>query len=270
MAEEKKNKNSWTRKLNKRFRLVVLNEEDLSEAAVYSHRLKTYLTYFLLTLVATAMLTTTFIFLSPVRTLVPGYKDIEQNVEFLTLRDRLLEIEEELKTQQVYTNGLKNMLVGNSPSELNNLSEIDQKMNDAIINRSENEQVIARSLDNLYFTAPVNGSVSAGFDREINHLGVDVLAPKSTPIKSILHGTVLSSDWTLETGNTIMIQHEGEVISVYKHNSTLLKKTGEKVKAGEAIAIIGNTGTLSDGPHLHFELWYDGLPIDPENFINFK
>ena len=99
---------------------------------------------------------------------------------------------------------------------------------------------------------------------------MDILAPKGTAIKTITSGVVISSDFNIETGNTITIQHPNDLISVYRHNSALLKSSGDKVSAGEAIAIIGNTGELTDGPHLHFELWYNGTAINPENFINFQ
>ena len=96
------------------------------------------------------------------------------------------------------------------------------------------------------------------------------MAPKNTAIKAIMDGYVFTSDWTLETGNTIGIQHTNNLISFYKHNSALLKKTGSFVKAGEAVSIIGNTGTLSNGPHLHFELWYNGKAVNPKNYIIFN
>ena len=95
------------------------------------------------------------------------------------------------------------------------------------------------------------------------------MAPKNTPIKASLDGFVIQSDWTMDSGNTIGVQHDNNVITFYKHNSSNLKKTGDKVKAGEAIAIIGNSGELTDGPHLHFEIWYQGKPMNPSDFIEF-
>jgi murein DD-endopeptidase MepM/ murein hydrolase activator NlpD len=125
-------------------------------------------------------------------------------------------------------------------------------------------------LEQMYFTPPLGGSISATFDPEKNHFGVDVVAPKNTPVKATMDGWVISSDWTLETGNTVAIQHTNNIVSFYKHNSALLKKAGSYVRAGEAIAIIGNTGELTDGPHLHFELWHRGKPVNPTDFVNFK
>ena len=102
------------------------------------------------------------------------------------------------------------------------------------------------------------------------HFGIDILAPKNTPVKAVLDGYVFMSDWTLETGYTLGIQHDNNVVSFYKHNSALLKKIGEFVSAGEALAIIGNSGTLSNGPHLHFELWHNGKPVDPASYVIFE
>ncbi|MFQ5448643.1 MAG: M23 family metallopeptidase, partial [Saprospiraceae bacterium] len=125
-------------------------------------------------------------------------------------------------------------------------------------------------LEQMYFSPPIGGVISAPFDKEKSHLGVDVIAPKNTPVKTVMDGWVIFSDWTLETGNTIAIQHTNNLVTFYKHNSALLKKTGNYVKAGEAIAIIGNTGELTDGPHLHFELWHSGKPVNPTDFVDFK
>ena len=121
-----------------------------------------------------------------------------------------------------------------------------------------------------YIASPiVGGRVTAGFDGEKKHFGIDITAPRNTPVQSILSGTVISSDETMDTGNVIAIQHEHNLVSFYKHNSVLLKKVGSFVSAGEAVAIIGNTGEMSDGPHLHFELWHNGKPVDPSNYIDF-
>jgi len=205
---------------------------------------------------------------------MPGYGDIEENSKFVELRKRLNVLEDELQTQIVYTEGLQNMLSGNKPdnipSSINSSQANNGVASQAISEANIKESRITRSLDNQYFVTPVIGSISAPFDKAINHLGVDILAPKGTAIKTISAGVVVGSDFTLETGNTISVQHANDVISVYKHNSALLKKTGDKISAGEAIAIIGNTGTLTDGPHLHFELWYKGNPVNPVNFIDFE
>jgi len=124
-------------------------------------------------------------------------------------------------------------------------------------------------LDELFFFSPLAGIISAPYDPKIAHYGVDVVSKKNEPIKSVADGTVILASWTQDAGYVIAVQHRSNVISVYKHNSSLLKKMGEFVSAGDVIAIIGNTGELTTGPHLHFELWYNGNPMDPEEFVSF-
>lgn len=119
-----------------------------------------------------------------------------------------------------------------------------------------------------FLFTPVEGTLSSKFDPDIEHYGIDIVAPKESIIKSVLDGTVVLASYTSDGGHVIQVQHSGDLISVYKHNSVLLKKTGDRIKAGESIAVIGNTGDHSDGPHLHFELWEKGLPVDPQLYLN--
>jgi len=202
-----------------------------------------------------------------VKRFIPGYGDVNSNPEFLELKEKVEFLEEELDNQEIYIDGITNLLDGVEEDKLASNSPIIESN----VKSSIQEGPISSTnvLDELFFINPVNGTISEGFMIDKKHFGVDVLAPKNTPIKSIMDGVILSSDWSLETGNTISIQHPSNIISVYKHNSVLLKETGSLVKAGEAIAIIGNTGTLSDGPHLHFELWYNGKPENPEEYFSF-
>ena len=117
---------------------------------------------------------------------------------------------------------------------------------------------------------PVNGSISEGYNIEDKHYAVDVVVAANTPVKATADGTIIFAEWTVETGYVIIIEHNQELISVYKHNSSITKTQGDLVKAGEVIAMSGNTGELSTGPHLHFELWSNGYPVNPTNFIDFQ
>lgn len=121
----------------------------------------------------------------------------------------------------------------------------------------------------IYLYTPLVGSVSAEYDAKIGHYGIDIVAPMNTIIKSVFEGTVILASWTSDGGYVIQIQHPNNLISVYKHNSVLLKKTGDKVEAGDAIAIIGDSGEETDGPHLHFEIWKNGAPVNPREFFSF-
>jgi murein DD-endopeptidase MepM/ murein hydrolase activator NlpD len=126
-----------------------------------------------------------------------------------------------------------------------------------------------RELQEIFFFTPINGLISDGFDVKKGHYGVDIVAKTNEPVKNIADGTVIFASWTQDAGYVMMIQHKGNLISVYKHNAELYKKTGTFVYAGEIIAIVGNSGELTNGPHLHFELWYNGNPLNPEEFITF-
>ena len=114
---------------------------------------------------------------------------------------------------------------------------------------------------------PLNGTVSGPFDREIKHFGIDIVAPKNEVVKAVQDGTVTLASYTTDGGYVIQVQHAHNLISVYKHNSALFKKAGETVVAGESIAVIGDTGDHTDGPHLHFELWQDGNAVDPAEYF---
>ena len=124
-------------------------------------------------------------------------------------------------------------------------------------------------LQQVLFFSPISGIVTNKYNSASSHFGVDVVAPKNEVIKAAADGTVILSSWTQDSGHTLAIQHKHQLVSFYKHNSVLLKKVGETVKAGDPVAVIGNSGELTDGPHLHFELWYEGNPVNPQDFISF-
>ncbi|MBL4651222.1 MAG: M23 family metallopeptidase [Aureispira sp.] len=125
-------------------------------------------------------------------------------------------------------------------------------------------------ISNMIFMAPIKGMVSDTFSPSRGHYGTDIIAPKGTVIKATQKGTVIVATWSVETGHMVAIQHDNNVISFYKHNSSLLKKAGDIVDVGEGIAIIGNTGEMTEGPHLHFEMWFSGQPINAERYIDFR
>jgi murein DD-endopeptidase MepM/ murein hydrolase activator NlpD len=126
-----------------------------------------------------------------------------------------------------------------------------------------------RELEETFFYTPITGFISDHYDAKKQHLGVDIVAKLNEPVKCIADGTVIFASWTQDSGYVIMVQHRGNIISVYKHNAQLLKKVGTFVNGGEIISIVGNSGELTNGPHLHFELWYNGNSLNPEEFINF-
>jgi murein DD-endopeptidase MepM/ murein hydrolase activator NlpD len=262
----------WDR-LQDNYRISILDDENLEEVGSYNVSLLSFYTVLSVAAFVLAALVIAFIVFTPVRRLIPGYGDISDNKRFIELSKKVDELESEIKAYDTYTVGLKNMLTGNVS---NNAAEVldttsGKAKNPELVNQNDIlESKRAMELNFLKFATPVKGSISARFQPSVRHFGMDIIAAKDTPIKSIMDGIVISADQSTSTGNTIFVQHNKNLVSAYKHNSSLLVKTGQVVKTGQAIAIIGNTGEESTGPHLHFELWYDGKFVNPENYISFN
>ena len=183
--------------------------------------------------------------------------------------NQLIRLPDSINASKVnYTSKIVAAKTANLP-EIKEINTGEPKTTEKPVVRNAPESNILNLADYRYLMPPISGVISSGFDVETNHLGVDILAPKDTPVKAIWDGHVITADWTLETGYTIGIQHNNEMVSFYKHTATLLKRTGAFVRAGEAVAIIGNTGKMTTGPHLHFELWLHGKPVDPTDYIDF-
>ncbi len=263
----------WDR-LQDTYRISILDDENLEEVGSYNVSLLSFYTLLSVAAFVLAGLVIAFIVFTPVRRLIPGYGDISDNKRFIELSKRVDELETEVTAYDTYTLGLKNMLTGgtnNNAAEVNEAVADGQPKNPEFVNQNDVlESKRAMELNFLKFATPVKGKISAKFQPSIRHYGMDIIAAKDTPIKAIMDGIVISSDQSATSGNTIFIQHNKNLVSVYKHNSSLLVKTGEVIKTGQAIAIIGNTGEQSTGPHLHFELWYDGKYVNPENYIAFN
>lgn len=295
----KSNWTAWKERMEHTYRLIIMNNETFEEVGSYRLSVGNFWILISTIFVLVALLIVSLIVFTPLATYIPGYASGPSREEVNTLYEQVSELEKQLEAQSQYTYNVRKMLVG----EVETADEVKEKaasftIMDSITAVERNEadkklrQEVEREsgrvdgiqllenvsplgsardipMEKLYLVAPVNGEISARFMPGDQHFGVDILAPKNTPVKATMDGYVFLSDWTIETGNTIGIQHSNNMISFYKHNSVLLKKVGSYVKAGEAVAIIGDTGDLSDGPHLHFEMWRDGSPIDPTAYINF-
>ncbi len=280
-------------KKEKRFRLVLFSEQTFEEVRSFNFRTWYLWAGLLLIVVATATAVFGLLSIDPIRSLIYESKRYVPPEELIALREKINELEDRAKAQNLYIVNLRHLLSGEviedsssidlgtlpdsiytvdrikEDEELREAFDLEAQINRRPRDRSVEHQSGGRPLEQLYLIPPLTGSISLAFDLEKDHLGIDINAPKNTPVKAALSGHIIYADWSIETGNTIGIQHDHNIISFYKHNSALLKKTGSFVEAGEAVAIIGNTGTLSSGPHLHFELWVDGIPVDPTNYINF-
>lgn len=281
------------RKLKKPYRLVVLKEDSLEE--VGSYRLTPLGLYVLFSslFVGLSIVVALLIIFTPLKRWIPGYGEGSSHTEMVRLRSRIGEMEKQLLMQERYTESIRRMLTGDVTTTENEITG-QTTLNDSLlqVSRIEEDEILRQSyllgeglpetagpvrestsasipLAQLLFTPPVTGEISAGFTPEDNHLGIDIIAPRNTPVKAAMDGFVVFSDWTLETGNSIALLHDNHVVTFYKHNSMLLKKAGQFVRAGEAIAIIGNTGTMTSGPHLHFEIWHKGKAVDPARYVRF-
>jgi len=294
MAEEVQKNKSFRDRLKNTYRLVVMNNETFEEVGSYRLTLLNVYVLVCTMMVVVSVLVVSSVMFTPLKRLVPGYGTISNETEIFNLRQEIDTLSQALAAQQRYNESFRRLLVGEVQT-VEDIPQIQYEPGDssAQTERIEEDEALRRvveleaireinelnrsnssnapvPLEQIFFTPPVTGEISAGFMPDKGHQGVDILAPKNTPIKVVMDGVVIASDWTLETGNTIGILHENDIVTFYKHNSVLLKKVGNIVQAGEAVAIIGNTGTLTDGPHLHFELWYQGVPVDPEGYINFN
>ena len=227
---------------------------------------------------------------TPIKTFIPGYPDAHTKRAAINNALTIDSLQNVIYTWKFYTENLKKVMEGADPVMIDSViraqdateelsaterKELDSK--DSLLRanvRAEerfglsgvNERRLP--IEGVHFFTPLKGVVSQGYD-QLLHPYIDITAPANTVVFSVLDGTVIGAGWSDDSGYTLQIQHTGDIISVYKHNQKLLKKTGDKVTAGMPVAIVGNTGSLTTGEHLHFELWYKGEAVDPTKYINF-
>ena len=287
-TSEKSRKKKLTKKLLHKYRLVVLNEDTFEERfAMKLTRLNVFIFGSLSALLLIGF-TTVFIAFTPIREYIPGYTSPtlqKQAIDLERKTDSLLNV---TRMNELYMASIKDVLSGEVSSETINKDSIyaalAAEVNPEDLNPSKADSILrekvdnedkynlfesARSVKNFVFFPPVKGTVSSGFNIKEQHYAVDIVVPKNTPIKAAADGRVILASWTSDSGYVIILDHGNQLLSVYKHNSSLTKEQGDLVKAREVIAISGSTGEFSTGPHLHFELWNDGNPIDPVAFIDF-
>jgi len=281
------------RRIRDKYRLVLLNEETLEERISFKlSRLNVFVAIGLMSIIL-VFITTYIIAFTPLKEYIPGYTDVTLQRRIYELQLRSDSVAYAMRTQEKYLEALKKVLggdlqngrervqVGKGKSK-NYLKIKDKRSAEDSILRTEydnaNKYKLFKSakttgkgstMRNLTFFSPIKGTVTSQFDALRKHFGIDIVAARDEVIKAVQDGTVIFAGWTVETGYVIAIQHPGNVISIYKHNSVLLKKEGNIVHAGETVAIIGETGELSTGPHLHLELWINGIPVDPKDYIVF-
>jgi lipoprotein NlpD len=289
----KAKKKLW-RKLKNKYKLSILNETTYEEVMhLRLSRLHVASALSMLSVVLVA-LTTVLIAFTSLRELIPGYPDrgMRRQITMNALRVDSLAIE--LGKRDRFFNSIRAIIAGEEargdslsadPVPVVKMNYDTISLGASSEEKSFREQVEERERFNLslgelspssssetfYHCFPplANGVITARFDESIRHYGIDLVAKQSANVSAVLSGVVIFSDWTMKTGYVIQVQHAGEFVSVYKHNSVLLKQQGDAVRVGEAIAVVGNTGEITTGPHLHFELWRGGKPVDPEKYIKF-
>jgi lipoprotein NlpD len=285
--QNKKGKSFWYR-MRFKYKLSFFNEGTLEE--VWSFRMSRLTAVYVFTVFALILITVTslIIITTPIRNYLPGYLDVEVRKEIMQTALRADSLERVLDIHALYLENVAGLLTGTMP--LDSIREIDSLAHanaNYEIPRSQKEEEFVRVFeeeekynlttlnpnhiptDAVFLYKPVNGIVSARYEADIRHYGVDVVAAPKESVLATLDGTVIFTGFDPQFGNVIQLQHKNGFISIYKHNELLLKRMGDQVSAGEAIALVGNTGSLSTGPHLHFELWFKGSPVNPEDYIVF-
>ncbi len=288
MAHQKKKKKKL-QKLKNKYRLVILNDDTFEEKlSIRLSRLNVFSIVGFGSLILVVIVTIIIAF-TPLREFIPGYTDVNLRKQGIKNTLKMDSLELALKQKEQYILNINKIIQG-EPLQFNDSVVVDTNVNyknitnepiseDSMLRvmiESEEKYNLFKSAKNrpegissFTFFTPIKGIITEMFNAKSEHFGVDLVAPKNEAIKATLDGTVIFAEWTLETGYVIEIQHTNNLISVYKHNSVLHKKQGDKVNAGDVIAIVGNSGELSTGPHLHFELWYNGIPINPQEYIMF-
>lgn len=294
MPAEKKKFQKFLKRLRNKYRLVIIDDDTLAEKISFRlSRMNVFVAVGLLSIIL-VIITTFIIAFTPLREYIPGYGSYESDRTIRELMLRADSLEESLDAKDLYLYNIKNVIEGKEPvdelpekpettstkydnldftkSKEDSMLRLEMQKADqySLSGTPGTEASVITSISNLYFFTPVKGLITNYYNPSDDHFGIDIVAAKNASIKATLDGTVIFSGWTLKTGYTIAIQHTDNLISVYKHNSALLKKEGDIVSAGEVIAIIGESGELTTGPHLHFELWYDGTALNPVDYMVFE
>jgi len=283
---ENAKKKNVKRKESKNYRLVIQEEKTYEEK--FSLKLSRSNVFLIGTFISLIIIsiTTAIIFFTPVREYIPGYDTTKMRVQAINNLEKLDSLINQLSTNDNYLESVfktingeeyKNIYANESQRISVDLSQLDMslKAEDSIlrkiVEREDRFNVIeteTQKLD-LEMTPPVRGIIIESFNTSIKHYGVDIVLKEQTPVKAIADGIVLLSEWTIDSGHTVILYHRDQLTSVYKHNYLSKVKTGDYVKQGQVVALSGNTGELTSGPHLHFELWDSNGPINPEDFIIF-
>lgn len=286
-----KPKKKIAKKLLHKYRLVILNEDTFEERLTFKlSRLNVFVVVGVSSIVL-IILTSLLIAFTPLREYIPGYPSPKLRQHALEMVYKTDSLSQVLQRNNRYFASIQRILRGEvvgdtSTADIDTTvihkgitsTDIDLAPSKAdsmlrkIVAHKEKYNVLHPAVDSTNFKLfpPVKGRITDDYNYKTGHYAVDIATEENQPVKATADGTVIFAEWTVATGYVVIVDHGDGLVSVYKHNSTLLKAQGDRVKAGEVIALTGNTGKFSTGPHLHFELWKDGYPIDPSEFIDFQ
>ncbi|MCK9626317.1 MAG: M23 family metallopeptidase [Bacteroidales bacterium] len=289
MPRNNKQKNS---SLKSRLRVSIINDDSHKELFYFKTNKLSLL--IILSVILFIIIGSTYFVIAHtgIRQTIPGYPSLETKKVAIENRMKIDSLEKQIQLWSFQMANIQRVVTGREPLKVDSITVKKNKSNADV--ESEYKDIYAKNdsllrneiqkqekfnlsysktsieqIEGLHFFTPVKGIISEGYNKALNHPFVDIAAATNTIVYSILDGTVISATWNDDTGYTIQIQHDNDIISIYKHNEQLLKSTGDKVKAGTPISLVGNTGKLSTGAHLHFELWHKGEAIDPTLYIKF-
>ena len=287
MKSKQGDKKSFISKLLTKYRLVLLNDSTYEEKTSFKiSRLNVFSALFALMFII-VLITSGILFFTPIREYIPGYSSTSLQKQANLLSYKTDSLRQIVFLNDQYINSLKKVLTGDLETIEYKPDSVVYKdaMDIQIIEKSKEDSILRQLVDNedkynlaninkdkdfYLLTSPISGAVSQNYSIADDHLAIDISVDIGTPVKAVSNGRVILSEWTTQTGYVLIIDHGNDLISVYKHNSKLLKSQGEIVKQGEIIGLSGNSGVLTSGPHLHFELWSEGFSIDPNTLINFE
>ena len=269
------------------YRLVIVDNHNHKQLWVFSFKKAEFWVTVISSLVAFVVVIYCLIAFTPIRKGIPGYPDSRSKQAAVQTAIKVDSLERVISRWELYSENLRRVFDGEDPLKLDSLlrsagigtdksrselSRQDSILRNNVISQEKfsvsEEKRRNLPIEGMHFFPPLKGVISQGYDKVI-HPYVDITAPANSVVMSVLDGTVIFAGWNEDYGYTIQIQHQNDIVSIYKHNMKLLKTTGDKVKAGTPIALVGNTGNLSTGEHLHFELWYKGEAVDATKYINF-
>lgn len=286
MAKKKRSKAFWNN-IKFKYKLTIFNENTLEEVVGLRVSKLNGFSVLLTAVILIFAIAATIIAFTPLRNYLPGYMNSEVRAQIVQNALKADSLQQVVEKQNLYILNIQDLFSGKIPVEdVRSLDSLTAMRTDSLIGRSKREDEFrqrfeetekynlttindAPNVDGLIFFRPARGMLSSRFDPKDKHFGIDIAADSNESVVSTLDGTVILSTYTAETGYLTAVQHTKDFISVYKHCGSLLKSEGEKVRGGEVIALVGNTGRQSTGPHLHFELWYKGKAVDPERYIVF-